>query len=87
MGKDAENFRDYVVSINASAEKITLLDELRFRKPNATISQCALKLLRLLHNPNHALYGSHVRLFTTMTGYKKNWKRSADVKHLKELNN
>ena len=87
MGKDAENFRDYVVSINASAEKIALLDELRFRKPNAAISQCALKLLRLLHSPNHPLYGSRVRLFTTITGYKKNWwKKSPDVRHLKELN-
>jgi hypothetical protein len=88
MGEDAENFPDYVVSIGASTEKTAMSDELRFRKANAATSQRALKLLRLLHGPNHAPYGSGVRLFTTVAGYKKNWwKESADVKHLKGLNN
>jgi hypothetical protein len=79
---NAENFREYLESINASDETIAFLDELRFRKKNAPISECALKLLRLLQDPNHALHAQRMRLFTTVTAYGKNWwKKAAVVKN------
>jgi hypothetical protein len=74
VGRSTENFRQYLVASNASAEKIALLDKLRLRKERcASISECALKLLHLVHEPNHPLREKRKRLFMTVTGYKKNW--------------
>jgi hypothetical protein len=74
IGKNDENFRNFLLNHNASAEKIALLDKLRHSAGKfAPINTCALKLLRLVHEPNHPLNGQRKRLFMTITGYKKNW--------------
>jgi serine/threonine protein kinase len=83
VGKKEENFRDYLVNNNASAEKVALLDKLRHRSGrSAPISECALKLLRLLHEPNHPLIDQRKRLFMTITGYKKNWWKKCRRDHV-----
>ena len=86
MKKITDDLRDYLISINASVEMVALLDKLRLRKGKQDgISECALKLLRLLHDPKHPLYGKRMRMFTTVTGYKKNWWKKAEVvKNMKE---
>jgi hypothetical protein len=74
VGKSTENFRQYLVDSNASAEKVLLLDKLRLRNGKCTsISVCPLKLLHLLHKPNHPLRQKRKCLFMTVSRYKKNW--------------
>jgi hypothetical protein len=83
VGKNEGNFRNYLVNNNAAVEKIALLDKLRHRNGrSAPISECALKLLRLLHEPNHPLIDQRKRLFMTVTGYKKNWRKKCRKDHV-----
>jgi hypothetical protein len=64
---------NYLINSNPSPEKIVLLGNCVIAMEGPRQFRNALKLLRLLHVPNHPLIDQRKRLLVTVTGYKKNW--------------
>ena len=68
--------REYLTNHNMT-DQLNLLNLLQANHIRGKMTTLAVKLLRMLNNQNHPLYGSRKRMFLVLTGYTLNWYRKS----------